>query len=237
MKLLGGKPNIDKLIQTRDVEGLLKALGRKGDASVRRDAALGFGQLISPARLMTVLAGFESMVAEPARSLDDYDLKSGHESAGRMNLATSILKVIRDIMKLMGTSFDQRALAGLGKALTDEDPGVRVAAAEALAKRVDARGVGRYWLGQWRDIDFVASRMDLPRWEQGLERKDEIDPMILALNDRQEEVRTIAIGALRTLEDERAVSKLAALAEQDPSPEVREAAKEAVRSIRQSGMT
>ncbi|MCG2721133.1 MAG: HEAT repeat domain-containing protein [Thermodesulfovibrionales bacterium] len=107
-----GPPNIEKLKEKRDVEGLIKALSHE-DADTRSKAAEALGDLKDARAVETLIA-----------RLKDKD------SVVRKTAANALGKLA-----------DARAVEPLVAALKDENPDVRAAAAVALGMIGDARAV------------------------------------------------------------------------------------------------
>lgn len=108
-----GPPNVGKLVEKRDIKGLLKALSYPKDTEVRRKAAEALSDIADPQAVESLLIALKD------------------ESAAVRAQAASAL----------GNIGDPRALDMLISTLKDSEPSVRRAAIWALHALGDARGV------------------------------------------------------------------------------------------------
>lgn len=101
---LFGPPDIQKLKASRDVKGLVRALGYK-DFKIREQAVIALSYLMAPAALPALVVTLET---------------------------DEILRVRQAAAKVLGSSQDARALDPLVRTLKHKNPDLRACAAEAL---------------------------------------------------------------------------------------------------------
>jgi len=130
-----GKPNVEKLAEKGDVEGLIKALEYKKDAVVRFSAAIGLG-----------IFGDERAVEPLIKALGDIDndvRRYATEALGRLGkiavkplikaLKHSDMFVRGQAANALGLIGDKTALKSLEKLMNeDEETGVKVMAKTAI---------------------------------------------------------------------------------------------------------
>lgn len=127
----------------------------------------------------------------------------------------------------------------LTRALADPDPMVRVAATESLLKTTGAsslvlESLTREIEHDSRDPQGLAARMYAIRLAEraGADARDVIPAVVAALSSSEDSIRVAAIGTLRKigLPSEQVIGSIRKCLD-DPSPVVRHAADEALRSI------
>ena len=130
-----GKPNVEKLAEKGDVEGLIKALEYKKDAVVRFSAAIGLG-----------IFGYERAVEPLIKALGDIDndvRRYATEALGRLGKITvkPLIKALKhsdmfvrgQAANALGLIGDKTALKSLEKLVNeDEEIGVKVMAKTAI---------------------------------------------------------------------------------------------------------
>jgi HEAT repeat protein len=202
---LFGRPNGEKMIAKRDVEGLIKALGYRKDDFVRRKAAEALGQVGDARAVGPLMAALQDSKA--------YVRKAAAGALGQIG--------------------DARAVEPLVAALNDRDRNVRSVAGHALDKMgwqpgQDEEG-GAYWVvkGAWdKCIEMGApavapliavlkdSDSDVRKagaWALGkIGDARAAEPLIAALKDRNKDVRKAATKALGQIGDARGVEPLVA---------------------------
>jgi len=166
---LFGPPNIEKLKVKGNIKGLIKALGYKKDATIRREAANALGQISAREAEEALITAFvwdkdEDVCKAAAHALKKIgvhpvDLFLHEETLIRSNIAEALGR-IRDknavepliasledeywgtresAAKALGDIGNNRAVEPLIKALKDENWTVRENAAKALGKIGDKR--------------------------------------------------------------------------------------------------
>lgn len=221
MGLLGGRPDLEKLVKKEDYKRAVKALQHK-DAAVRRDAARALGQIVDPAKFRKLLTMHMGLASLAAGGIDQPLDQTAHRVASQL--------IIGKVPPLV----DQSMADALVATLTDQDWEVRQASAVTLGKLSQSRrevgsgGGGLRGISSWGlpELDDLAKSLDGGRG---------VEELITVLSDRQEAVRKAAAEALQEAGDVRAVQQLSATAERDNSPDVRESAKRAIAMIGQRG--
>ncbi|HEX7171294.1 MAG TPA: HEAT repeat domain-containing protein [Candidatus Limnocylindria bacterium] len=223
---LFGPPNIEKLKATRDVRGLIKALGHS-DAEIRRGASLALGELADP-RAVEPLARALEAEQEPSvrRAVAQALTKvappgSGVAREGTLHSSIAALTdeseyVRRGAAKALGRLGDARAAQPLMSALQDADKDVRLSAAESLRSFMSAEKVDELA----RDGQLQATVASLNEGDAlraaGAARAlvsfgaDAVQPLIGVLRHRDGSVRAAAAESLGRLGDARAVQPLIA---------------------------
>ncbi len=183
---LFGPPNVEKLKRTRDVKGLLKALGHK-DPAIRLNAENALNELgtaaVEPlidAALYAWNANVREAAMEALRKLGTAALiaRLEDEDAGVRGATALALGQLEDtgavepliaaleddeagvcvaVALALGELGDARGVEPLIAALEDEDVGVRAAAAAALGELKDARAVEPLFAALDGDDEVVAS--------------------------------------------------------------------------------
>lgn len=205
---------------------LLEAM-RDGSWDVRMAATLTLQDMDVP-----ILSGLADILWEL-----EHDIQDAADTAVR-HLGTSALptllkllhsenwKMRRGAAWALGRLRDKAAVPGLVQVLNDEDSLVGAASADSLAQIRDEAAVP--WLvdmlrhSNWRVRKAAAQTL-------GATGSSAIRHLANALQDPEEDVRRLAIEALREIDDP-AVVELLLTATHDASPEVRGAALEALKS-------
>ncbi len=216
------RPNVDKLKERRDVEGLIKALGYQRNEEVRRQAAVALGDIHS------------SFAVQPLINLLSTDPSWHVRSAAAGALGRCLdVRAVEPLIAALAKdeSFDVRAVAAwsLGS-LRDpravepliaalQDPSVRKQAAGALRWLRDARAVeplvallqDESAIGLGDRADWVSDALGWLRDARAIE------PLIQALGSRRWERRAGAAKALGAFEDARVEEPLLALLKDEHS--------------------
>jgi len=153
------KPNIGKMLNRQDVEGLIKALKHK-DYRVPREAAKALGEIGVPAleRLIQALKDKDKDVRTRATWALGYIKDAKALEALIQALKNDEIEYVRGgAASALGEIGDTIALEPLIHALKDKDEFVREQAAEALGEIGDARAVEPL-------IKATRSRVDELRW-------------------------------------------------------------------------
>lgn len=130
-----GKPNIEKLKEKRDVDGLIRAL-KHSDWLVHQRAAGALGKIDGPRATEALI----ELLGNSDRNNRQYAVSALAE-IGDARAVNSIIGALRDssysvrlcAAEALGKIKDGKAIAPLMKALGDEEPGIRREAAKALA--------------------------------------------------------------------------------------------------------
>ena len=139
-----GRPNVDELASTRNVDGLIQALRYKNDWEVRRNAAMALGKIkderaVQPLEYALVDKA-EYVRGSAVRAL----AKMGRADPAvlKHSLSDESVFVRWETTRALGESGDPQAVEPLLEALDDERVYVRRGAAWALGEIGDARAVG-----------------------------------------------------------------------------------------------
>ncbi|HTY90546.1 MAG TPA: HEAT repeat domain-containing protein [Methanocella sp.] len=188
-----GRPDVEKLKEKGDVEGLIDALNYKKDSTVRSEAALAMGDIFD-GRVVVALG----------RALDDED--------SRVRL---------DVVHALGRVKDPRSMDVLSAALNDPDPGIRALAKKMLISHVHSLKVepdidglikAAYSIDDSIRLNAVAAL-----GEVGDERASAV-LVAICLNDIYYPVRFEAAESLKRTGDRRSAGLLSdALRDKDPA--------------------
>lgn len=207
-------PDVTALTKKGEVKGLLGALKFKADPAVRRSAAEALGALLD----------FKTSL-----HLADFTIRM----TGLQNIDPPKRRgFIADNLRTVNEKNPSSVQAALASMLRDADPGVRASA---------ARAIGRIWCGagscksylysfeRWfppdQFTDIVRS-MSSPRSGGSI-----LGALIHLLQDGDEGVRKAAVEALESAREASSRAALSAVAERDPSQDVRDAARGAMARI------
>ena len=198
MGLFDRKPDVEKLKENKDVEGLIKALKNR-DWGVRGEAVAALGKIgdsraVEP--LIRALKDEEWLVRDRAsEALGEIgDARAAQPLIQALKCEKYEDEYVRNTAVAALRKIGEPAVQPLIQALKDKDKDVREGAAKALGRIGDFRAV---------------------------------DPLIEALKDEVRTVRLAAAGALTKMEDARAVEPLTQ-ALNDKSSEVRKKALQAL---------
>jgi len=135
------KPNPDRLLAKRNLEGLVKAVRYKHDSKVRAKAAAALGSLGGPRAVEALIQAFADEAPEvrasAAQGLNEIDDPKAVEALIRAleDKASEVRALAaRNLMKIG----DSKVVTALIQALADEAPEVRGSAARGLTKVDDS---------------------------------------------------------------------------------------------------
>lgn len=185
MSLSKIKPNIDRMEQNRDIEGLISAL-KFEDCNIRKEAAIALKNMGDGRALFPLINALE--------------YKDWHDFY-------AVMGAVRETAaEALGILRDRRAVEPLIKSLNDKEEGVRWKATWALGNIGDKRAVEPliYLLydESWAVRRFAASALG----KIGDERA--VESLIETLSDEEWHVRKYAADALGKIGDGRAVESL-----------------------------
>ena len=236
---LFGPPNIQKLKQKRDVDGLVKALRRKGDDHVRKRAAEALAEIGGARAVECLIVALKDndprVVMHAANALS----KAGDAQIEKLRQerdVDALLDALRDeklkymfkgAADALGDIGDARAVEPLIAALKDEEPYEGSHAADALVK-IGGVAVDALIAVLKEEKGFARLHAANALGDIGDVRAAE--PLIAVLKDENEYVRLAAAAALGRIGDARAIQPLIA-ALKDNDWEVREHAAEALGKI------
>ena len=179
------KPNIGRMENNNDIEGLISALEFK-DCNVRKEAAAALKKIGDNRALFPLIHVLE--------------YQNWHDFYAVMG---SVRETAAEALGVLG---DKRAVEPLIKSLNDKDEEVRWKAAWALGNIGDKRAVEPliYLLydERWTVRRFAASALGK------IGDKQAVESLIQALNDEEWHVRKYAADALGKIGDEKAVHSL-----------------------------
>jgi hypothetical protein len=181
---LFGPPNIEKLKEKRDADGLIQALGDK-DARLRADAAWALWNL------------------RDDMGRDHFDFPINVQP---WNLYGERFTVRQIAPWALGEFGDARAVEPLLASLKVSDVDVHRSAAEALGKLGDARAVEAL-IAALQNLDDIGRRISAEALGK-LGDARAVEPLIARLQDGRLDVRASAAEALGKLGDARAVGPL-----------------------------
>jgi HEAT repeat protein len=185
-----GPPNIVKLQQKRNIDGLIKALSYK-DSDVRFAAAFAVGRIGDPRAIppLTTALNDENLNVREAAAIALGEIGDPQAIPALITaLNDKDSNVRRLAVRALGEIGDPQAIPPLITALNDQNQDVRKAAAGALdtlhwSPGRDATGVA-YWMGKGD-------------WDRCVEiGVPAIEPLTKALNDRDWHVRKAAANSL-----------------------------------------
>lgn len=198
------RPNLQKLMEREDVQGLVKALGR-ASADARVEIIQVLADMRDPrateALMREAEKGDMTIRSLAAQALQRVDPDRKYIAA--VHLLSDVHRNVRTAaIGLLAALGNPNALDALIKTLEhDRDAQARSAAALAIGTLHDRRS---------------------------------LQPLIETLDDKDERVRVAAAGALGALGDRTALEPLMRMHESDPDPEGRTAADNAIRKIQQA---
>jgi len=201
MPVFTRNPNIKKLLERDDIQGLVRALGR-ASADVRAEIVQVLVDMRDPrateALMLEAERGNMSVRSLAAQALNRVDPERKYIAAVHMlsDVHRNVRTAAAGILAVLG---NPKALDALTTTLTnDRDPQARSAAALAVGMLHDRRS---------------------------------LQPLIEALDDHDDRVRVAAAGALSALGDRTALEPLMRMHENDPHPEGRSAAEKAITKL------
>ena len=215
---------------------LAKALESDASAPVRAAAAEALGSLEDPAALPQLAEALDSDDSAPVRAAAAEALGSLEDPAALPQLTEALdtdssASVRASACRGLGSIGDPRALPQLAGALAGDDNSmVRAAAAEALGQLDDPKALSQLARAAESD-DSAPVRAAAAQALGSLEDPAALSPLAeAAAADNDPAVRAAAVQALAELDDPDAITPLAQ-AVGDASPQVREAAKEALAGL------
>ena len=219
-----GPPNIVKLQQKRNIDGLIKALSYK-DSDVRFAAAFAVGRIGDPRAIppLTTALNDENLNVREAAAIALGEIGDPQAIPALITaLNDKDSNVRRLAVRALGEIGDPQAIPPLITALDDQNQDVRKAAAGALdtlhwSPGRDATGVA-YWMGKG-DWDRCV-KIGVPA----------IEPLTKALNHRDLDLRRAAAAALGRIKGPRAIPPLIT-ALNDHDGDVRRAAADALHML------
>ncbi|MGD1996106.1 MAG: HEAT repeat domain-containing protein [Anaerolineae bacterium] len=227
LRKLLGPPNVEKLKDRVNVQGLIKALGYQEDSRVRRGAAAALGELGDRRAVVPLTGALHDEHSSVRRTAVEALGEIGDPQA--LEPLVTILKdedangVKKATAEALGKIGNPRAVEPLLIALRDQSWAIRRAAAEALDQldwqpTRDEVGAA-YWLGKHR-------------WDRCVEvGSPAVEPLIAALRKRERRGRKPAARALGEIGDERAVEPLIDILTSYRYSDVRQAAAQALIEI------
>jgi HEAT repeat protein len=211
---LFGRTDVEKLKAKRDVNGLVKAL-RQNDLYVRLRAAEALGEL-GDARaaepLAAILLNGAPEVREVAQAV--IEARQNNREAGRE------ARVVHEAMRtVLEESLDDLQAESHLAAVTSDDPAkwVRARADEDKRRGFDSRGAEPVLVFMMDDGVRQAAARALGK----LGDPRAVEPLVFALEDRNDHLRKDAIDALGKLGDPRAILPLIAAVRGEGADEIR----------------
>jgi len=218
-----GPPNVGKLVEKRDIKGLLKALSYPKDAEVRRKAAEALGDIADPQAVESLLIAIKdesaAVRAQAASALGSIgDPRS-------LDMLISALKdsepsVRRATMWALHALGDSRSVQPLIQALNDPDPDARFVAVSVLGELADARATAALTAAlndPGSDIQSMAGEA------LGKIGGQAADSLYRAALQADAGTRQAAAVGLEYLKEDKAQNQLAVMLA-DPDPHVRRSA-------------
>ncbi len=201
MPLFNRRPDLKKLVEREDVQGLIKMLG-KASADARTEIVQILADIRDPRATEALMRELESqdmslrrLAAEALQKVDPE-----HKYVAAVHLLNDVHRSVRTAAAgVLAALGNPKALDALLATLQrDSDPQARAAAAHAVASLHDRRG---------------------------------LSALISALRDSDDRVRSAAAAGLATLGDRTALPQLMDVHTGDPHPNVRDAAEKAIASL------
>lgn len=217
LDFLGGKPNVPKLVEKSNIDGLIKALGYRKDAGIRKAAAEGLVKVCDCKGTF----GVAGLIAHDRH-------------ANEVVIKTSVIEALKMILDRK----PQDCLRALAQTLNDEDPAVRAAAAAAIGKicKSPAEIKALIWMA-FRDTFLMKDPevgVILEIIQASWSGKEFVDALARGLQDPDEAVRKAVVEALRAAGDGSVIAALSDAAEKDSSAAVREAAREVAEKLKKA---
>lgn len=185
MSMSGFKPNIYKMEQNNDLEGLIRAL-KYNDCIIRKEAVVALKKIADKRALFPLI--------------DTLKYEEWQDKYAVMN------SVRENAAEALGLLKDKRAVEPLINALKDKDVDVRWKAAWALGNIGDKKAIGPLIFAlqdeYWPVRRFAASALGK------IGHAKSVRSLINALNDEDWHVRKYAADALGKIGDERAIEPL-----------------------------
>ncbi len=204
MPLFQNRPNLKKLMERQDVQGLVRALARASQEA-RGEIIQILADIRDPRATEALMREAES---------GDITIRS---------LAASALQKVDP----------ERKYIAAVHLLSDVHRNVRTAAISILAALGNPKGLDALIKTLDRDHDAQA-RAAAALAIGTLHDRRSLHPLIAALQDKDERVRIAAAGALGALGDRTALDPLMRMHESDPDPEGRKAAEGAISRLQQA---
>jgi HEAT repeat protein len=179
-----GLPNVEKMKAKGNVEGLIKELGYQKDAKVRQAAARALGELGKNHRLILqtrVRDGLILALQDPKAEVR----RAAAWSLEKINISTGEIEVLLAALRDGDPLVRKYSIDILGKFIHHSDPGLHLRLVETL---IDSLKDKDSWCRE-----SAARALGIP------EEASAIEPLILALNDREERVGWAALAALRQI--------------------------------------
>jgi len=182
-----GSPNIQKMKETGDIQGLIKTLGSQKDKKLRDDASAALVEL-----------GQKGPINDLAKALDHKD----------PNLRVKVVLILAETKQPW-------VIPALNTALHDDDPEVRANAAYGLGNFQSNQTVVDPLVTCLVDKDMRVRRAGISTLA-ALQAREAVQPLCALLKSSDLEMRQEAASALRTMADPQAVKPLiGALSDQD----------------------
>lgn len=202
MRFFQRNPDLRRLMEREDVQGLIKALSHATEEA-RGEIVQILADMRDPRATEALMREAEQSDNMSLRRLAAEALKRvdpDRKYIAAVHLLGDVHRSVRTAaIGLLAATGNPKALDALASTLgTDRDAQARAAAAKAIGHLRDRRGV---------------------------------QPLITALNDADERVRLAAIEGLLAIGDRAALPGLMQAHEQDPHPEVRVAAEKAIATL------
>ncbi len=221
---LFGPPNVEKMKDRRDIEGLIKALGYYRKPEIRIPAARALGDIGDVRAVDPLIAALK----------DEYLGRDAAGALGKIGDARAVEPIIASLSAecwkmrqaaavALGSIGDARAVEPLIATLKDKNGHVRKAAAQALEhlgwQPEGGEAAVWYWIANedWVEAQALGSLA--------------VEPLIATLDDKKRDVRRDAARALGEIGDPRAVEPLI-VALKDTHMLVRETAAEALGNVK-----
>jgi len=132
-----GPPNVTKLLEKRDIRGLIKALTYRKDASVRMNAVNALGEIAEPQAIEPLIATLKDTEAG-VRLAAISALENFKDDRTIAPLLAALRDSVPDVRQqaafALSKAKDKKVVNPLIASLNDSDANVKEAAAEALAK-------------------------------------------------------------------------------------------------------
>ncbi len=239
MAFLGlfGSPNIEKLSEKRDVNGLIKALNYK-DESIRSEAVSALAKIGDKSAVPPLIAILENQQEPPSLRCSAIRALAELGDASAVSPLTAALKsrvldIRREVIEALGKIGTERVIEPLIVALQNDEADVRQRAAVVLGNSADSRAVEPLIVALQDDTAGVRQRAAVALGNSADSRA--VEPLIVALQDDTAGVRQSAAVALGNIADSRAVEPLI-VALQDDTAGVRQSAAAALTGIGQSAV-
>jgi len=196
---MGESPNIQKLIETRDIEGLINALGLKDENIVRVKATEALGEMKEIRAIEPIIGELNSIFLRKVAIKALVNIGGSSVEPLIAALRHDDKEIAKRAAEVLGSIGDPRAIEPLITLLKDSDSEICRNAARALRKIRDPRSIEL--LGTvLNDKDGVARMMAVSVLGEISDSRI-VEPLIIALHDPDSNVKKEAVNALGKIDN------------------------------------